>query len=161
LFISMPVFHAGSAHNVIPNVAELEGTFRTLKAETRDFARRRILEVATGIGETFGCKIDVEFEKNGYPVTMNEPGAAARFRKVMSALDGVELMPDCVPVMGGEDFAFYGQSGVPACFYWLGLRPSGAETYPNVHTPLFDFSDDAIPVGVSAMTALALGALHS
>lgn len=156
LVISVPMFHAGSAHNVIPLEAELTGTVRTLKTETQDFARRRIEEVVHGVTAAFGCTYDLSFGDDNYPVTSNDPLAAGRFRRIIKDTEGVELMPDCVPVMGGEDFSFYGQSGVPACFYWLGLRVPGTESYPNVHTPVFNFNDDAIPVGIRAMLALAL-----
>jgi metal-dependent amidase/aminoacylase/carboxypeptidase family protein len=57
--------------------------------------------------------------------------------------------------MGGEDFAFYGAE-CPSCFYQLGLIPEGRDSYEYVHTPIFDFNDDAIAVGVRLMTGLAL-----
>ena len=63
-------------------------------------------------------------------------------------------MPDPLPVMGGEDFSFYGQH-IPACFYWLGLMAEGQSSYPNLHAPEFDFNDAALPVGVRAMCRLA------
>jgi len=59
--------------------------------------------------------------------------------------------------MGGEDFSFYGQL-IPASFFFLGLRPSDRETYPNLHSPEFDFNDNAIPTGVELMCELALRA---
>lgn len=57
--------------------------------------------------------------------------------------------------MGGEDFAYYGRH-VPACFFFLGLRPRGAARFPALHQPDFDFNDDAIPIGVELMCGLAL-----
>lgn len=59
-------------------------------------------------------------------------------------------------MMGGEDFAYYARK-VPACFFLLGLRPAEMEgEYPALHTPGFDFNDDALPLGVELMTRLAL-----
>ena len=156
LVISVPMFLAGSAHNVIPVEAELTGTIRTLKDETQRFALRRIEELVHGTASAYGCTAELSFGDDNYPVTSNDVNAAARFRRVITGTHGVELMPDCVPVMGGEDFSFYGQSGVPACFYWLGLRVPGTDSYPNVHTPDFNFNDDAIAVGINAMVSLAL-----
>jgi metal-dependent amidase/aminoacylase/carboxypeptidase family protein len=152
----MPVIHAGTAHNVIPDSVEMNGTMRTLKADTREFGRRRIREVAEGVAASFGAKAELRFGDDGYPVTRNDPIAAERFRRTVRGLEGLRLMPDTLPVMGGEDFSFYGASGVPACFYWLGLKEPGTETYPNVHTPRFNFNDGAIPHGIQAMAALAL-----
>ncbi|MBL8759904.1 MAG: M20/M25/M40 family metallo-hydrolase, partial [Phycisphaerae bacterium] len=60
------------------------------------------------------------------------------------------------PTMGGEDFSYYAQH-VPACFFFLGLRPEHAASYPGLHQPDFDFNDDALETGVEMMVALALG----
>jgi metal-dependent amidase/aminoacylase/carboxypeptidase family protein len=60
--------------------------------------------------------------------------------------------------MGGEDFSFYGLA-IPASFFFLGLRPADKATYPNLHSPEFDFNDAAIPTGVELMCELALSAL--
>ena len=47
--ISITKFHAGSAGNVIPEVAELYGTVRTLRPETQDMMERLITQVAQGL----------------------------------------------------------------------------------------------------------------
>ena len=59
------------------------------------------------------------------------------------------------PVMGGEDFSFYGQV-VPACFFVLGLVPAGVDNPPDLHQPTFNFNDDAIPLGIELFCRLAL-----
>jgi hippurate hydrolase len=133
----------------------LRGTLRTLKAETRELGRKRIKEVAEQIAAAFGAKAKVELQE-GYPVTVNEPCATDRFRNLAKQVFGDKLMSDCPPVMGGEDFSFYG-AHCPACFYFIGVKPAGMERYPNLHAPDFDFNDDAIPVGMKAMCSLALG----
>jgi hippurate hydrolase len=58
------------------------------------------------------------------------------------------------PVMGGEDFAFYG-AHVPSCYWTLGLAPGGAP-YPPLPAPDIDFNDDAIATGVELMCGLAI-----
>ncbi len=154
IVVTIGEFHAGSAHNVIPDTVELHGTLRTLLAETRTYGERRVTEIAMGIASALGATAEVQF-LGGYPVTRNDAGAADRFRRVASeALPG-GLAPDVAPVMGAEDFSFYGDHA-PACFYWLGILPKGANSYPNLHAPEFDFNDDAIEVGMRAMAALAL-----
>jgi metal-dependent amidase/aminoacylase/carboxypeptidase family protein len=57
--------------------------------------------------------------------------------------------------MGGEDFSYYGHH-VPACFFFLGLRPPGAQAYPALHQPDFDFNDEALPIGVEMLCRLGL-----
>ena len=150
IVVTFAQFHAGTAHNVIPGVAELHGTVRTLRPETRRLAEERLGELARGVASAFGATVEYTYE-HGYPVTSNDPEMVALFRRV----NGEDLQPDQPPVMGGEDFSFYGQH-VPACFYWLGLVPAGDTAYPNLHAAEFDFNDDAIPVGVRAMCRLAI-----
>ncbi len=95
-----------------------------------------------------------------YPVTFNDPGATDEFRAVAKRVLGESLLHDEPhPSMGGEDFSFYGKE-IPASFFFLGLRPVDQQTYPNLHSPEFDFNDDAIPTGVELMCELALSTKH-
>lgn len=149
LVITFGQVQAGTAHNIIPERADLVGTVRTLTAEARALAERRINEVANGVAAAFGTRIEVDYEY-GYPAVVND----ADLVDVFKASVGERVMADPIPVMGGEDFSFYGQQ-VPACFYWLGLMAPGQTSYPNLHAPEFDFNDAALPVGVRAMCRLA------
>jgi metal-dependent amidase/aminoacylase/carboxypeptidase family protein len=56
--------------------------------------------------------------------------------------------------MASEDFSLYGRE-VPACFFFLGLGtvdPAGE----GLHTPRFDFSDAALPMGIEVFCRVAL-----
>jgi len=57
--------------------------------------------------------------------------------------------------MGGEDFSYYCEE-VPSCFFALGLLPEGQERMPNLHSPHFDFNDNALATGVEMFCELAL-----
>lgn len=146
--------HAGVAHNVIPDYVEVSGTIRTFTDETRSLAVRRFLEIAEGICAVHGARFEVEWMV-GYPVTSNDAEAEGRWRQALKEFSGTVLPDPVQPVMGGEDFSFYGAK-TKACFYWLGLNPRLDHKYPNLHAPEFDFNDDAIPYGVEAMCRLAL-----
>ncbi len=146
--------HAGVAHNVIPDYVEVSGTIRTFKDETRELAIRRLVEIAEGLTALHGAKFEITW-MTGYPVTKNDSEAESRWRKALTDFSG-QVLPDPVtPVMGAEDFSFYGAK-TKACFYWLGLNPNPEHVYPNLHAPEFDFNDAAIPYGVEAMCRLAL-----
>lgn len=154
IVVTIAQFHGGTATNVIPHFVELAGTMRTLSPEVRELGRRRVREVAEGVAAAFGARAEVVIDE-GYPVTINHPEAVARFQELAVGLIGAERVSECPPVMGGEDFSFYGYE-IPACFYWLGIMPEGVEAYPPVHTPEFDFNDDALGLGIEMMTTLAL-----
>jgi amidohydrolase len=153
--VTIGMIKAGTAHNIIPDTAELIGTLRTLDNDVRRNAQQRIRDIATNVAAAFGATAEIEME-DGYPVTFNEPGATKRLRKTLGTTFGAGLIADDVPpVMGGEDFSFYGREA-PACFYWLGLVDEGQNGYPNLHAPEFDFNDKSLPVGIKAMCSLAL-----
>jgi amidohydrolase len=152
--LSICILKAGTARNVLPETAEFVGTLRTLKAETREFARRRITEICTAVAASFSCRAEVKLEP-GYPVTYNDPALTEKwFQTARETFGAGNIVTVENPVMGGEDFSYYGQHA-PAVFYCLGLRPAGRDTYPTLHQPTFDFNDDALPVGIEAMVTLA------
>jgi amidohydrolase len=155
LVVTCGEFHAGVAHNVIPDFVELSGTIRTLRDATRQMAVKRLVEIAEGVCAANGAEFAIEW-MTGYPVTSNDAEAESRFRNALREFSGEVLAEPTLPVMGGEDFSFYGAK-TKACFYWLGLNPDTSKKYPNLHAPEFDFNDDAIPYGVEAMCRLALG----
>ncbi len=153
--LSITTVHGGDAENVIPDRVALSGTVRTTDGDTRRTVIERADHTAKQVAAAHGCGVEFRLEM-GYPVTQND---AAYTRRVMRMAEGllgegraVEL-PE--PVMGGEDFSYYGRH-VPACFVFLGMRPAGKGTAADLHTPAFDFNDDAIGAGVELMCRAAL-----
>lgn len=147
---------AGVAHNVIPELAVLSGTFRTLRDETEAQTRMMVRRIAEHVALAHGATADVEFAADSYPATINDPVATERMRTVAREVLGEDnVREEAYPSMAAEDFSFYGRE-LPACFFFLGLRPEGQSTYPNLHAPTFDFNDAAIPTAVETMVNLAL-----
>ncbi|HLO98193.1 MAG TPA: amidohydrolase [Fimbriimonas sp.] len=147
--------HGGTTHNIIPMSAWVQGTIRSMDAEVRELLCDRVRAIAEGVAATYGMEAKIELDR-GYPVVVNDADAVARFMDVATSVLGAEFVSDeAKPTMGGEDFAYYCLE-CPSCFYQLGLIPEGRDDYESVHTPVFDFNDDAIDIGVRVMTALAL-----
>ncbi|WP_062017727.1 M20 aminoacylase family protein [Aureimonas sp. AU4] len=151
--VSVTQFHAGFAHNVIPETATVSGTVRSLTARTRDLAERRIREIAAGIGAAQGVEIEVDYDRN-YPVTLNHAGEAAFCADVAAEVAGESAVNrDTVPLMGGEDFSYMLEQR-PGAFIFVG---NGASA--GLHHPAYDFNDEAIPFGSSYWLTLAERAL--
>lgn len=148
-------FSGGFAPNVIPESVILEGTLRALTDEVRQTNEREFRRIVEGVCATFGATPELDWQP-GYPSVQNHAGATDHFRSVAAEVLGQSNVTQRkYPTMGGEDFSYYGQH-IPACFYFLGLKPQGASTYPNLHTPQFNFNDDALQHGIALFTALAL-----
>ena len=68
--ISITMFEAGSAFNVIPETVTLGGTVRTLDPEIRDLVERRIGEVASNVARAYGGSAETTYTRL-YPSTIN------------------------------------------------------------------------------------------
>ena len=148
---------AGTTHNIIPESAEMLGTMRTLSERNREDLRAQIVKVAEGIAAAHGATAEVEVEV-GYPVTVNDAGAAELLGRVAAELVGeerVNFLAD--PIMGSEDFSYVLQR-VPGALAFLGACPPGAdpETVPPNHSRHVVFDEDSLAVGVGVYAAAAL-----
>ena len=150
--LSVTRFHAGHADNVLPESAELGGTVRTLRPELQSMMEDGMRRVCTGIEATYGVSISLRYER-GYPPTINASAPAALCREAAIRVVG-ETHVDVTrkPSMGAEDFAYLARV-VPGCYVWLGNGPG--EGGCMLHSPHYDFNDDAIPVGIRYWVTLA------
>ncbi|MGH6761366.1 MAG: M20 aminoacylase family protein [Phyllobacterium sp.] len=153
LVISVTKFHAGDAHNVIPEKVGLGGTVRTLLPAQRDFAERRIRECASAIALAHGAMAEVSYRRN-YPVTVNHDNETEFAVGVARAVAGNGAVNDAVqPMMGGEDFSYMLEAR-PGAFIFMGNGDSAA-----LHHAAYDFDDNAIPYGISYWVGIAETAL--
>src|SRR3954451_8241153 len=104
--VTVAHIEAGSTNNVIPDSAFLEGTIRTLSAENRAAVVAGVQRVATALACAHGMAVEFEHVE-GYPVTLNDAGAAAIVLQTSAALLGPQAAaPMAVPLMGAEDFSY-------------------------------------------------------
>ncbi len=142
--VSLTKLEAGSAFNVIPGVATIGGTLRTMKSTTRKVFLEKIESVARAAASATGCDVSMEI-RPGYPPTMNHEKDAVFAQSIISELFGPDgLDTDITPSMGAEDFSYLIQQKEGA-YIWLG---AGKDSQ-NLHSPLYDFNDDLLPLGAS------------
>lgn len=155
IVVTVGVVEGGTATNIIPERARIEGTVRTLSPAVRARAKEALFEIARGVASGLGCRADVTWH-DGYPATINDAGAAAEFFRVARGALGEDRVHEAPhATMGGEDFSYYG-AFAKACFFFLGLRPEEAGEVPQLHQAEFDFNDEALATGVEMMCRLAL-----
>ncbi|OOY21443.1 amidohydrolase [Thioclava sp. DLFJ5-1] len=129
------------ALNVIGNSVSLGGTVRTMSAETRDLAERRLREIAQGVAATHEATAEVDYRR-GYPVTRNDAAAAEVAAQVAEAVAGTcDRSVD--PMMGAEDFAYMLEVR-PGAYGFIGNGPSAP-----LHHAEYDFNDAILPAGAS------------
>lgn len=140
--VSVTSFETSShAHNVIPQSVTLRGTVRTLNADVRDLAQKRLTKIAEGTAATFGAAARVDYER-GYPVMINSEAQTGFAAEVARAVSG-DCDENAPLIMGGEDFAYMLEER-PGAYILVGNGDSAP-----VHHPEYNFNDDAIPAGCS------------
>lgn len=152
--ITVGQISGGTTTNVIPPMATIEGTARTLTDATRQAVRQAMERRLGGVAATHGVGLEFVWTE-GYPPTVNDPAMADYVRTVATKVFGGEkYLPVAAPSMGGEDFAYYLEQ-VPGCFALVGLCPEGVSEYPGLHNPGFNFNDDALPTAMTLLLSLA------
>nr|WP_319384403.1 M20 aminoacylase family protein [uncultured Roseibium sp.] len=151
--VSVTVFNAGSAFNVIPQDAVLRGTVRSLNADMRDLAERRMGDIVTSIAAAFDATAKLEFRR-GYPVTRNHDDQTDFAAEIAEGIAGHGKVNRSIePMMGGEDFSYMLEER-PGAFIFAGNGDTA-----GLHHPGYDFNDDLIPVGCSYWVKLVETAL--
>ena len=142
-------FQAGSAFNIIPEVAEMCGTTRTFDREIWLSWPERIEQVVRGVCESMGAQYNLQYTQ-GYPPLLNDEEMAQWVRQCAIDVVGEQKVVEPEPTMGGEDMAFYLQKA-KGCFFFLGV---GREGCASLHNPKFDFNEDVLPLGVETYCRL-------
>lgn len=154
--VTVSKIRAGTTSNVIPETAKLLGTIRTTSERTRNAVIDDLRRLAEGIAGAHGAEATVEIGF-GYPVTVNDDGAAAFALDTARLLlgDGAAVeMPS--PVMGAEDWSYVLQE-VPGSMAFLGTMPSGVTgpVAPN-HSNRMVIDEGAMTAGIGAYAGVAL-----
>lgn len=112
-------------------------------------------DIANAIATGFGCEAKINDERR-FPATLNAPAPARLVRSIAAAPPLNLTVLDVPPSMAGEDFAVMLRA-IPGCYLWLGTGRSSAQE--GLHSPRFDFNDDAVPIGVALWVALVRSSL--
>ena len=150
--ISITQFHSGSAGNVIPPDAALNGTVRTLKPAVQDEIERLMSDIVRSIAAAHGADGMLEYSR-GYPQVVNAPAPTQSAARAAAKVVGEDrIVHRTPPRMGGEDFSYMAQA-VPGCFVRIGQAGRTAGNTP-VHHPDYDFNDEILPIGASFWATL-------
>lgn len=148
----------GGATNVIPNVVNVEGTFRTFDEIWRNEAHKLIRSMATQLAKSMGGKCIVKI-KRGYPYLQNDPKYTAHCKQAAIEYLGKKNVVDLPMRMTSEDFSFYSQE-VPGCFYRLGTGNAKKQITSPVHTSTFDIDEAALKISPGLMAYMAITKNH-
>ncbi len=150
--VTIGCFHGGTAHNIIPHEACLEGTLRTLNSDIRALVLQRLEDVLKGAEIAHGVTAELKIDP-GYPPVVNDSKileyVLGRARKLLGE-DGVRLEP---PSMGAEDFAYFLQK-IPGTLIRLGCHNPEEGFTHGLHSPYFSFDEEVLDMGVQLFVDL-------
>jgi hippurate hydrolase len=131
------------ARNAIPGEVVIRGDTRSFAPAVRELIERRIRQLADGISAAHGGSAHVQYTREFEP-TVNHPAAVAvALTAARMTVPDRQVDPQTPPWTASEDFGAF-LVEVPGCFMLLG---NGAASAP-LHSPDYDFDDDALEVGV-------------
>ncbi len=148
--ISVGHIQAGSpdALNVMPSRLVLGGTMRAFSTEVQALLEQRIRELAHVHAVAAGATANATLSWNAMPTVTEAAATASAVTAVRQLGNDVKVNPAIRPSTGGEDFSFMLQR-VPGNFMWLGNNSHEGPGGGQLHTPLYDFNDAALPWGMA------------
>mmetsp|Transcript_13265 Transcript_13265/g.24873 ORF Transcript_13265/g.24873 Transcript_13265/m.24873 type:complete len:387 (+) Transcript_13265:883-2043(+) len=129
---------AGSASNVMPDLASMTGTLRTFKAEVKEVILGRINTIITSIAAAFEVTAELEILRSS-PATVNSKEHAGYVREAVADCFGQDHVINDVPSSASEDYAYYLKE-VPGAFIFAYSGSPGA-----LHVSNYNFEDKLIP----------------
>ena len=152
--VSFTMLHSGTAFNVIPQEATLEGTIRTFDLGVRLKVLDRFEGIVRGVASAMGCQVELTV-KRLTPALVNADDVAGRVQQTAR-----RVLPDAhhedspYLTMGAEDMAFM-QEKAPGCYFFVGSADRARGLDYGHHHPKFDFDEDALISGAALMAAAA------
>jgi len=151
--ISVGAIESGSFQsvNVMPDRLRIGGTARSFTESVRNTIEKRMKELANGLASSFGCTAEVEYIRVGIALVNHEQQTKQAIKAAEAVVGESCVDRNGVPSMGGEDFAFMLLER-PGAFIFLGINDETKSR--DLHSPTYNFNDEAIPFGVAYWISL-------
>lgn len=154
--ISICYLHSGTAHNVIPDTAEMKINVRTYNDDVDDFITRKIKEISEHSAAELGGTADVTDILSAY-VLNNDKLAVDNGLKAAVNLVGEDNVSEFPVKLSSEDFSGYTKVR-PGAFLRLGTGNEEKGTCVVAHRADFKVDEDALIIGAELLTQIGLEA---
>ena len=151
--------HAGEAHNIIPDKLVLKGTIRTFDEGITDQIVDRMDEILKGLTTAYGASYEFLVDRM-YPALKNDHELFAFSKNALEKIlgkDCIEVMND--PVMGSEDFAYFGKH-IPSFFFFVGINDEQLENENMLHHPKLFWNEKNLVTNMKTLSQLAIEFLN-
>ncbi|MBE9607681.1 amidohydrolase [Acetobacteraceae bacterium H6797] len=144
--VSVGYISGGDAEalNVMPSELKVGGTMRAFTQPVQELLEKRIRELAELAAATQGATVEVEMYWNAIPTINHDEQTEHMIAAARAVVGDAAVNPNAQAVTGGEDFSFMLRAK-PGAFIFLG---NGEESHA-LHTPLYEFNDEALGKGAA------------
>ncbi len=149
--VSIGSINGGFAENVIPEKVELTGTLRFTSLETQKKIREEVTKIFDMV-KALGGDYELNFLFGGLPL-VNDKQVAEMIAQVGTDLLGEGNVRPMHKSLGAEDFPEF-LKDAPGAMYTLGTMIEGRPVY-ELHHPMFDLDERALPVGAAVLAETA------
>ncbi len=156
--LTVTSIHGGEATNIIPEKVSMKGTLRFFDNDLRFEILERINDISQNVAKIYNLSISFN-PLIGYPPVINDTHAAEIAAGSAAELFGQDNYLTWLPMMWGEDFAYYGQN-VPSCFWFTGCNGDADNAMPSLHNCRLAPDENAMIYGTAMMINTALKGLE-
>jgi len=149
LVVSVTQLRAGSAFNIIPETAWMNGTIRVFDRDLWKRIPREFERVVRGVAAALDCEAEVLFERGNRP-TVNDPSMCAYAREAAVSVVGEANLRTRIRTMGGEDFSSFLER-IPGVFIAIGSRNESRGLTFDHHHPRFDVDEQSLRIGAEVL----------
>lgn len=148
-------FEAGTAANIIPETAIMQGTIRTNHPDARKLLVQRMKEVAQKTAEVYNGSVEIEMISEVPPLICN-PELTKEMVGYMKelAIPGLTPYPG-VSASASEDFAVIAEK-VPSTFMYLSAGFLDDRGIYPAHHPKVRFNEEVCPIGTACLVHCAM-----
>lgn len=155
--LSVCSLHSGTAFNIVPDTAQLMGTYRYLNSIYETSVCGEICKRASAAAQIHGCNVQVGFF-NQLPFLYNDPQLAILARKAAAAVYGEENLIIQDMRLSSEDFSVY-RRFAPIFMYHIGVgNPDGSSA--GLHNPSFFAPEETAAESAELLTQVAINVLN-
>jgi amidohydrolase len=149
--------NGGTASNIVPDHVSFSGTLRSTNRKIRERVQALIRCCCDAAASMTGNEITCEFHNPLGSVINDVTVASAMEASARQTIGDANVKLLDKPSMGGEDFAMYVEHvrGAQIRLGCAGVSEQG-QSWPLLHSPVFDIDESAIEVGVRILARTAL-----
>ena len=145
--MTIGILQSGTAFNILPENAYMEGSIRVLEEEQREVNRSAIRRMAQSTAQAYRCEAKTEFESTA-KVVYNDGFLTDVAIEAAGKILGSKQVGEQELSLGAEDFAEY-LAVCPVTYMNVGSRNESLGITAPHHHGKFEIDEDCLPISMA------------